>query len=102
MPDIALLHPHNSPTPNFPNRRRRTHPKKNNRFTEQLASKNRYSPPDPDMLSKQMKKKEFFAGSAFVESPPASSVPIPAFFSKSFAPIDPTTELRRILGLSLC
>ncbi|GKD85720.1 hypothetical protein Tco_1356874, partial [Tanacetum coccineum] len=47
---------------------------------------------------------EFFAGSAFVESPPPSSVPLPGFFTKNFvAPIknDPTTELRRILGLSL-
>ncbi|PWA35121.1 hypothetical protein CTI12_AA612420 [Artemisia annua] len=48
---------------------------------------------------------EFFAGSAFVESPPPSSVPLPGFFTKNFvAPMqknDPTTELRRILGLSL-
>ncbi|KAF5819217.1 hypothetical protein HanRHA438_Chr02g0086571 [Helianthus annuus] len=51
-------------------------------------------------------RREFFAGSAFVESPSPSSVPIPAFFSKSYGAAVPddrdrTIELRRILGLSL-
>ncbi|MFS7914790.1 hypothetical protein Hanom_Chr02g00157651 [Helianthus anomalus] len=63
-------------------------------------------------LNQKKKKKsnnrtEFFAGSAFVESPSPSSVPIPAFFSKSYGAAavpddrDRTIELRRILGLSL-
>lgn len=47
---------------------------------------------------------EFFAGYAFSDSPPPSSVPLPGFFMKNFVVVekdDPTTELRRILGLSL-
>lgn len=41
----------------------------------------------------------FYAGSSmFVASPPPSSVPLPAFFTKKSVS-DPTSDLRRILGL---
>ncbi|KAK9072845.1 hypothetical protein SSX86_009280 [Deinandra increscens subsp. villosa] len=71
-------HPANSPSPNpnFSNGRRRT--------IKKIDMKNN--------------TREFFAGSAYADSPPASSVPIPVFFSKNH---DATVELRRILGLSL-
>ncbi|MFS8010006.1 hypothetical protein Hanom_Chr14g01291911 [Helianthus anomalus] len=49
-------------------------------------------------------RSEFFAGSVFVDSPPPSSVPIPGFFTKNIVSgvkDDPTTQLRRILGLNL-
>ncbi|MFS7996785.1 hypothetical protein Hanom_Chr12g01133901 [Helianthus anomalus] len=58
--------------------------------------------PDPEMVPKQMKGEFFFAGSAFVDSPPPSSLPLPGFFNKNFGvKEDPTTDLRRILGLTL-
>ncbi|KAI3706851.1 hypothetical protein L6452_24868 [Arctium lappa] len=61
--------------------------------------------PDPEIVSKQMKNiSDCFAGSAFSDSPPPSSVPLPGFFRKNLvAPVkeDATTNLRRILGLSL-
>ncbi|KAI3706850.1 hypothetical protein L6452_24867 [Arctium lappa] len=71
----------------------------------EYSSMNRFQP-DPKMPSKQMKnnRTEFFAGSAFADSPPPSSVPLPGFFTKNFVEavrVDPTTDLRRILGLSL-
>jgi len=71
-----------------PDNRTRTQPKgKNNRNTKTVAANN---------------SNEFFAGFAFVESPPPSSVPLPAFFTKNMSGTDdPTTELRRILGLTL-
>lgn len=71
-----------------------------------LSSTNRLGP-DPEMVPKQMKKNIadfFFAGSAFVDSPPPSSLPLPGFFTKNFvaaAKEDPSTDLRRILGLNL-
>ncbi|KAL4579318.1 hypothetical protein LXL04_015459 [Taraxacum kok-saghyz] len=71
-----------------------------------LSSTNRLGP-DPAMVPKQMKKniaEFFFAGSAFVDSPPPSSLPLPGFFTKNFVTAvkdDPSTDLRRILGLSL-
>ncbi|KAK1407884.1 hypothetical protein QVD17_39511 [Tagetes erecta] len=61
-----------------------------------LCSTNRLGP-DPEMVPKQNLADLFFAGSAFVDSPPPSSLPLPGFFSKNE---DPTTDLRRILGLS--
>ncbi|XP_059292464.1 uncharacterized protein LOC132045911 [Lycium ferocissimum] len=51
--------------------------------------------PEPDMVPKQM---NFYAGSAFVSSPPPSSLPVPAFFKKTS---DATTDLRRLLRLDL-
>ncbi|XP_024994724.1 uncharacterized protein LOC112528057 [Cynara cardunculus var. scolymus] len=66
-----------------------------------LSSTDRLGP-DPEMVSKQMKKniaEFFFAGSPFVDSPPPSSLPLPGFFTKNF--VDPSTDLRRMLGLSL-
>ncbi|KAI3687139.1 hypothetical protein L1987_80830 [Smallanthus sonchifolius] len=71
-----------------------------------LSSTNRLGP-DPEMVPKQMNKNIadfFFAGSAFVDSPPPSSLPLPGFFTKSFSGAvkeDPITDLRRMLGLSL-
>lgn len=69
-----------------------------------LSSTNRLGP-DPEIVSKQMKNiSDCFAGSAFSDSPPPSSVPLPGFFRKNLvAPVkdDATTDLRRILGLSL-
>ncbi|CAH1454413.1 unnamed protein product [Lactuca virosa] len=72
-----------------------------------LSSTNRLGP-DPEMVPKQMKKniaEFFFAGSAFVDSPPPSSLPLPGFFTKNFVTAavkeDPSTDLRRILGLNL-
>lgn len=64
-----------------------------------LSSTNRLGP-DPELVPKQMKTDFFFAGSAFVDSPPPSSLPLPGFFTKNFNQ-DPTTDLRRMLGLSL-
>lgn len=46
----------------------------------------------------------FYAGSAFITSPPPSSLPLPAFFTKKTLAIkndDATTDLRRILKLDL-
>lgn len=63
-----------------------------------LSSTNRLGP-DPEMVPKQKMAEFFFAGSAFVDSPPPSSVPLPGFFTKNF--VDPSTDLRRMLGLSL-
>lgn len=68
-----------------------------------LSSTDRLGP-DPEMVPKQMKKniaEFFFAGSAFVDSPPPSSLPLPGFFTKNFVKDDPSTDLRRMLGLSL-
>ncbi|KAI3730023.1 hypothetical protein L6452_18699 [Arctium lappa] len=68
-----------------------------------LSSTDRLGP-DPEMVPKQMKKNIadfFFAGSAFVDSPPPSSLPLPGFFTKNFVKEDPSTDLRRMLGLSL-
>ncbi|KAK9050337.1 hypothetical protein SSX86_030692 [Deinandra increscens subsp. villosa] len=72
-----------------------------------LSSTDRLGP-DPEMVPKQMNKNIaadfFFAGSAFVDSPPPSSLPLPGFFTKNFSAVvkeDPSTDLRRILGLTL-
>ncbi|KAL7596517.1 uncharacterized protein LOC111895206 [Lactuca sativa] len=98
MVPTHMKHNHPSPTPNFTvsDRRRQTPPKKivrkKGRTTEVVASE------------KSVKTTEFFAGFAFVDSPPPSSVPLPGFFMKNFVEArndDPTTGLRRILGLSL-
>lgn len=61
-----------------------------------LCSTNRLGP-DPEMVPKEKLADFFFAGSAFVDSPPPSSLPLPGFFAKKE---DPTTDLCRILGLS--
>ncbi|KAK1423572.1 hypothetical protein QVD17_18876 [Tagetes erecta] len=63
-----------------------------------LCSTNRLGP-DPELMSNNMAD-FFFAGSVFVDSPPPSSVPLPGFFTKNCAKEDPTTDLRRMLGLS--
>ncbi|GJQ92875.1 hypothetical protein Tco_0004014 [Tanacetum coccineum] len=66
-----------------------------------LSSTDRLGP-DPDILPKKNNMADFFfAGSAFVDSPPPSSVPLPGFFTKSFVKEDASTDLRRMLGLSL-
>lgn len=78
-----------------------------------LGSTNRLGP-DPGSVPTQIRLKEsnksskavpatFYAGSAFITSPPPSSVPMPAFFSKkigvSVKTDDATSDLRRILRL---
>ncbi|PWA90988.1 hypothetical protein CTI12_AA095140 [Artemisia annua] len=66
-----------------------------------LSSTDRLGP-DPEMVPKKSNMAEFFfAGSAFVDSPPPSSVPLPGFFTKSFVKEDASSDLRRMLGLSL-
>ncbi|XP_065849525.1 uncharacterized protein [Euphorbia lathyris] len=64
--------------------------------------------PDPELVPTQIRLAEsktangFYAGSAFVSSPPPSSLPLPVFFMKKTAGIaDATSDLRRILGLVL-
>lgn len=55
--------------------------------------------PEPEMVPKQMiKVPDLYAGFAFVDSPPPSSLPLPAFFTKKS---DPTMGLLRLLGLNL-
>ncbi|XP_019163048.1 PREDICTED: uncharacterized protein LOC109159390 [Ipomoea nil] len=60
--------------------------------------------PEPDMVPKQIKIADFYAGSAFISSPPPSSLPVPAFFKKKSvlaAEIhdDASSGLRRLLRL---
>lgn len=58
--------------------------------------------PDPETVQKQIRVAEFntvdgiYAGSAFVTSPPPSSLPVPGFLGKN-SPA--TSDLRRLLGL---
>lgn len=55
--------------------------------------------PEPEMVPKLP---EMYAGSAFFDSPPPSSLPIPAFFAKEKAFLkDPTLDLLRLLRLNL-
>ncbi|XP_022750304.1 uncharacterized protein LOC111299394 [Durio zibethinus] len=81
-----------------------------------LGSTNRLGP-DPGSVPMQIRLTEsnknrnkvvpaaFYAGSAFITSPPPSSVPMPAFFTKKTGAavknVDATTDLRRILRLDL-
>ncbi|XVF89371.1 hypothetical protein PTKIN_Ptkin19aG0125000 [Pterospermum kingtungense] len=81
-----------------------------------LGSTNRLGP-DPKSVPTQIRLTEsnnsttkafpaaFYAGSAFITSPPPSSVPMPAFFTKkigvSVKNDDATSDLRRILRLDL-
>lgn len=59
--------------------------------------------PDPDRVQTQIcfRSTGFYAGSAFFTSPPPSSLPVPAFFTKKNNIDDATCDLRRMLGLSL-
>ncbi|XP_043701319.1 uncharacterized protein LOC122651834 [Telopea speciosissima] len=66
--------------------------------------------PEPEMIPKQIGLTDVksvdgvFAGSAFLTSPPPSSLPLPGFFTKKVVPskIDvATTDLRRLLRLDL-
>ncbi|KAK6274162.1 hypothetical protein POUND7_011245 [Theobroma cacao] len=79
-----------------------------------LGSTNRLGP-DPGSVPTQIRLTEsnsnsnkvvaaaFYAGSAFITSPPPSSVPMPAFFTKKSSVAvkndDATSDLRRILRL---
>ncbi|GMJ07752.1 hypothetical protein like AT4G32020 [Hibiscus trionum] len=58
-----------------------------------------------NIIKNKVKAVSFYAGSAFITSPPPSSVPMPAFFSKkaglSVKNNDATTDLRKILRLDL-
>jgi len=59
--------------------------------------------PDPDTVQKQIRVSEFkvvdgiYAGSAFVASPPPSSLPVPGFLGKKHG--SATSDLRRLLRL---
>lgn len=64
-----------------------------------LSTTDRFGP-DPNMLPKKINIAELYAGSGFFDSPPPSSLPLPAFFTKK-CKADPTADLRRILGLDL-
>ncbi|KAJ4827248.1 hypothetical protein Tsubulata_015212 [Turnera subulata] len=68
--------------------------------------------PDPEMVTAQIRLSEpkqaggFYAGSAFVTSPPPSSLPLPAFFTKKAVVVESkndvaTSDLCKLLGLSL-
>ncbi|GMJ15845.1 hypothetical protein like AT4G32020 [Hibiscus trionum] len=92
-------------------------PKKSVRFEKEnidvvvdLGSTNRLGP-DPESIPTQIRLTEsnnnkvvpvsFYAGSAFITSPPPSSVPMPAFFAKKSGVYDATSDLRRILKLDV-
>ncbi|XP_022730942.1 uncharacterized protein LOC111285654 [Durio zibethinus] len=101
---------------------KKTTPEKHVRFEKEnvdadLASANRLGP-DPRSVRTQIRLTEsnnnsnkkvfpssFYAGSAFITSPPPSSVPMPAFFTKKIGVAvkkdDATSDLRRILRLDL-
>lgn len=91
-----------------PNRNRNPNPNTLNSTIDELklddfalSSTDRLGP-DPEMVPKKNNMADFFfAGSAFVDSPPPSSVPLPGFFTKSFVKEDASSDLRRMLGLSL-
>ncbi|KDO46783.1 hypothetical protein CISIN_1g029061mg [Citrus sinensis] len=58
----------------------------------------------PDPESSRVGVASFYAGSACITSPPPSSLPLPAFFTKKTVTVkndDATTDLRRILKLDL-
>ncbi|KAL3535963.1 hypothetical protein ACH5RR_004424 [Cinchona calisaya] len=59
--------------------------------------------PEPEMVQKQIRASDFYAGSGpTVASPPPSSLPFPAFFSKKEKKIDEATNnLLRLLRLDL-
>ena len=67
--------------------------------------------PDPESVPFQIRLTEskdrvaaFYAGSAFITSPPPSSLPLPAFFTKKTVTVkhdDATSDLRRILKLDM-
>ena len=55
-------------------------------------------------VEKQNQGNLFYAGSAFVTSPPPSSLPLPAFIKKSVAEIvdvDSSSNLMKMLGINL-
>ncbi|KAJ9167683.1 hypothetical protein P3X46_019297 [Hevea brasiliensis] len=70
-----------------------------------LQSTHRLGLPTQIRLTEANKANGFYAGSAFITSPPPSSLPLPAFFMKKCVVgvknTDATSDLRRILGLSL-
>ncbi|MFS8005515.1 hypothetical protein Hanom_Chr13g01238231 [Helianthus anomalus] len=92
---VALLHPHDSLTNHPDNHHLLSTPHKSHRPIK------RPTPINKKINNDSNNRSEFFAGSVFVDSPPPSSVPIPGFFTKNFVKDDPTTQLRRILGLNL-
>ena len=69
-------------------------------FELALCSTDRLGP-DPEIVERQIRvpdlKAGMYAGSAFMESPPPSSVPVPFFLGKSHGAA--TTDLRRLLRL---
>ncbi|XVF48304.1 hypothetical protein PTKIN_Ptkin03bG0179500 [Pterospermum kingtungense] len=92
---------------------RKTAPEKHIKFEKEnvdRGSTNRLGR-DPESVPNQIRLNEssknsnqvvpttFYAGSAFITSPPPSSVPMPAFFTKKIDVV--TSDLRRILRLDL-
>lgn len=70
-----------------------------------LGSVERFGP-DPVTASKQIRfpVNGFYAGSAFVTSPPPSSLPMPGFCNKKVALVQnevASSDLRRILGVAM-
>ncbi|KAL3532230.1 hypothetical protein ACH5RR_005751 [Cinchona calisaya] len=59
--------------------------------------------PEPELVHKEIRASDFYAGSGpIVASPPPSSLPFPAFFSKKEKKIDEaTSDLLRLLRLDL-
>ena len=59
--------------------------------------------PGPERVQKQIRTSDFYAGSGhIVASPPPSSLPFPAFFSKKEKKFDEaTSDLLRLLRLDL-
>lgn len=63
---------------------------------------------DSEMMPKPMRIGDFYAGSAIITSPPPSSLPLPAFFTKKNVlginpnpNFDASADLRRLLRLDL-
>ncbi|KAJ0858274.1 hypothetical protein HanRHA438_Chr13g0599281 [Helianthus annuus] len=104
---VALLHPQDSLNNHPDNHHLLSTPHKSHRSYPSLTTGNKRPTPNKKINNRHTdsnNRSEFFAGSVFVDSPPPSSVPIPGFFTKNFVSgvkDDPTTELRRILGLNL-
>ncbi|XP_059659133.1 uncharacterized protein LOC132305517 [Cornus florida] len=64
-----------------------------------LSSADRFGP-EPETVLKQVRRTDFYAGSASIVSPPPSSLPLPGFVTKTSV-LDAATDLRRILRLDL-
>ncbi|KAJ0031287.1 hypothetical protein Pint_12473 [Pistacia integerrima] len=72
---------------------------------EELTKPTPIPAPEPIRLTESKDRvASFYAGSAFIASPPPSSLPLPAFFTKKTVTVkhdDATSDLRRILKLDM-